>query len=596
MSSLRRLCGHCRLFLSGESGWRLFCGVIYLGLSALMMCRLGLHWRSHVIGEFGRMEDLEGILWAQWYFKKALVEGRDFFFTNLIYYPVGYHLGAMMGRFLDAFMSIPLQFIFPGYLYYNVMCLLILFSDALSGYWLARVLSQRRSVALICGAIYAFNPYVLFEICHGRLGVAMIFFYPLFVIALINVFKRGIARDYLLASAVAAVGASAYWLNALLCASFAFFFVLWKAFRREMPARVLLGRALLLGLCCSALLLPLVLLLSPSYSSQGVLPAEPFPSFSSAGSSSWDIRYILAASAPLVNPFVFSQPSIFPTLLILSFTVPVLLLFAARRVPWFWMFCALFYFIFSLGPFLKIGGTNPMLAPGVPVSLPYIAAYNRFPFFHMFYYPYRFDGMVLCMLIPLIGSLFERFFDSRFRSDVSRFAVVAAYIVFLLCEVCLRGYGPMMAGEVRIPSFYRAIAAEKGGALINVPISCCHDAILYQTVHDRPILGGPGEYEVRRYPQAYRAFLDGNSFLQLFFSMDRRQYLDMDGLRRDIGALSALGFRYVVVHRKLFDKMVTKEGKMSCDEVLLIMESLCGPPVSVMDGQALFRLPGRPSE
>lgn len=596
LNSLHTLCERCRLYISGEVGWRLFCGVIYIGLSLFMMSRLGSHWSSHVIGEFGRMEDLEGLLWVQWYFKKALLEGKDFFFSNIIYYPVGYHLGAIIGRFLDAFLSLPLQLIFPGFAYYNVMCVLIFVCNAFSGYWLARTLSLRRSVAFLCGVIYAFNPFVLFEIWHGRLGLAMIFFYPLTVIAIMNVFRRGVARDYLFTVLIITAGVFNYWFNAFICAVFGLFFILWKGFRKEMPLQILLGRALLLFICCAAVLLPIVLLLSPSYSSQGQLLHEPFPSFSSVNSSSWDIKFILRASASLVNPFLFSRPAFFPTLILISFLLPLLILFTRKSIPWFWVFCASFFFIFSLGPFLKLGETYLMISEGVPVSLPYIEAYNRIPLFNMFYYPYRLEGIILCTLIPLIGISFDRIFDSRFQSQLSRLMVVGAYVAFFLFEVCIKGYGPLMASEVTIPHFYRTIAGEKGGALINIPISCCHEAILYQIFHQKPILGGPGEFEIRRYPHAYSRFLESNSFLKLFFSMEKKQYLDIEMLKKDVDRLVSLGFTHVVVHQKLFDKMVSKDGKMSYDEVVLLLESLCGSPVSVSDGQALFVLSGGPSE
>ncbi len=561
-----------------------------------MFHRLFGHWRSHIVGEFGLMQDLEGLLWTQWYFKKALLEGKDFFFTDLIYYPVGYHLGAIMGRFLDAFLSLPFQFMFPGFIYYNIMCLLIPVCNALSGYWLARTLSFRRIVALLCGVIYAFNPFVLFEIWHGRLGLAMIFFYPLMVIVIMSVFRRGMARDYLFAMLVIAAGVFTYWFNAFVCAFFALFFILWKTFKREMPVKVLLTRVLLLFICSVAAMLPIILLLSPSYSSQGLLPTEPFPAFSAVSSASWDIQFILKSSASLVNPFLLSRPAFFPTLILLSFIFPLFFLFAKKDIPYFWIFCALFFSTLSLGPFLKAGDTYPMISDGVPFKLPYIMAYNRIPFFFMFYYPYRFEGIILCMLIPLMGISFDRIINSRFCSETYRPVVVVAYIVFFLAEVCIKGYGPVMVSEIRIPSFYGKIAAEKRGAIINIPISCCHDAILYQIIHQKPILGGPGEYEVRRYPPAYRSFLDDNSFLLLFFSMDKKQYLDIEKLKKDRDLLVSRGFTHVVVHQKLFEKMVTKDGKMSYDEVILLLESLCGAPVSVSDGQAFFRLSGRPSE
>jgi len=561
-----------------------------------MMSRLGSQWSSHITGELGRMEDLEGLLWVQWYFRKALLEGKEFFFCNIIYYPVGYHLGATIGRFLDAFLSLPFQFIFHGFAYYNVMCMLILICNAFSGYWFARNLFMRRSVAFLCGVIYAFNPFVLFEIWHGRLGLAMVFFYPITVIAIMNVFRRGMARDYLSAVLIITAGAFTYWFNAFICALFSLFFIIWKAFRKEIPLQILFGRALLFLIICAALLLPIMLLLSPSCSSQGLLPSEPFPSFSSVNSSSWDIKFILRASASLVNPFLFSRPSFFPTLILLSLLIPVLVLFTRKGIPWLYVFCAMFFFIFSLGPFLKTGETYLMISEGVPVSLPYISAYNQIPMFHMFYYPYRLEGMILCMLIPLIGFSFEQIFDSRFRSQRFRLLVVGAYAAFFLFEVCIKGYGPLMASEVRIPSFYRTMAAEKGGALINIPISCCHEAVFYQIFHQKPILGGPGEYEIRRYPHEYSSLLESNSFLRLFFLMEKKQYLDIEMLEKDKDRLVSMGFTHVVVHQKFFDKMISREAKMSYDEAVLLLESLCGSPVSISDGQALFILSRGPSE
>ncbi|MCE1248517.1 MAG: hypothetical protein LWY06_17915 [Firmicutes bacterium] len=128
--------------------------------------------------------DLEGDMWKHvwgfWWVKRRLIdEGELPLFTSLLNYPYGGNL-----FFIDplgAIWSLPLQYIFPVQVVYNIIVLANLIFGAFCAYLLAGYFIKNKEAAFYSGAVYAFTAYMLAYITSGVSETYNIAWIPLFL-------------------------------------------------------------------------------------------------------------------------------------------------------------------------------------------------------------------------------------------------------------------------------------------------------------------------------------------------------------------------------------------------------------------------------
>ena len=121
--------------------------------------------------------DMRGTLWYYWWIKDSLLNGKDSTFTTLLCYPYGIDILAQTGNnFVDAYLSIPFQYLFgfPGYFSIFVMTLFI--GNGLAFRSLMTTLQVSPTARWIATLFWLINPFVIHELMWGRPTQALLFF------------------------------------------------------------------------------------------------------------------------------------------------------------------------------------------------------------------------------------------------------------------------------------------------------------------------------------------------------------------------------------------------------------------------------------
>jgi len=164
---------------------------------------------NYVIGDHG---DAWQFIWNFWWVKKAILEGRNIFYTDYLFYPNGTYLYFHTLNLTAILMVFPLMlFIDNLKLIYNISVLL---AFILSGYFMYLFLNyfldrkgkdisfNKKFVSFLGGCIYAFSPYVVSK-ALGYFNLLSVEWIPLALLitlkTLENVtFKRVILVSFLL--------------------------------------------------------------------------------------------------------------------------------------------------------------------------------------------------------------------------------------------------------------------------------------------------------------------------------------------------------------------------------------------------------------
>ena len=156
--------------------------------------------------------DLPGTLWMHGWVKLSTLAGEFPVSSNLLFYPEGKNFfNATGANFVDAWLSIPFQWIWgvPDYLDWFEVAVLV--GNALCFEALARELSGGRLVvAWACALAFEANPFVLVELSQGRPTQAMVWFLLLAVRSLVRL-PTGSWRDAVLFALYATLQGLTYW-------------------------------------------------------------------------------------------------------------------------------------------------------------------------------------------------------------------------------------------------------------------------------------------------------------------------------------------------------------------------------------------------
>lgn len=303
-----------------------------------------------------------------------------------------------MANGLDFVPTLPLEWIFgtPGY--YTVKIVLILALDGLAASYLAAFLWRKPWAAFLAGALYAFNPFMVYLVTTGRVMESITVFLPLFVVDLFRTWNEPGAVAPVRAGLWLGLAACTYWFYSHFLLIFLGLFLAWhlpaglREGVRPLGARLLkvgtiLAVALLVALPAG---LPYLLMLlrgerlpgGPRAFGTGPdreLLAHQLIPFSCEldYGLQWSPPWPLGTAGP---PFWLATLSTFSATITLFALLGAL---ANLRRAGFWVFALAVLYTLPLGPVLKLSGE----VAGRPGLLPYAWLVQGMPLLYKLIFP-----------------------------------------------------------------------------------------------------------------------------------------------------------------------------------------------------------------
>lgn len=156
-----------------------------------------------------------------------------------------------------------------------------------------------------------------------------------------------------------------------------------------------------------------------------------------------------------------------------------------RGMPRFFFFAFLFFFLFSLGPFIQIKGDIPSISGWKLKSLFYFL-------YHNFRYARASSRFALFSLLSLsiIFSFGMKYFKGKYGKGGK--VIAGLFSIALLFEILP---SPLRPFSREVPSFYTNLDNEKGDfSILEIPFSPYNYTILYYNMHHhKKVIGGAGD-------------------------------------------------------------------------------------------------------
>lgn len=484
--------------------------------------------------------------WADWWTKKALIEGLDFYHTDYMFYPRGASLVFHSFSHVNTFISLLLTPLVGHFVAYNVVILLAYVLSGFSMYLLAHYLTGCRPAALISGLLFAFCPYHMFESAHPVLVTTQ--WMPLFAMALMRTIHdpdAGRIRQPLLAGCWFLLTALSSWhLMVMLIGWTALYLLYSLLYERSCWSpqvwRSLLLLAIVAGLSVTPFLWPIIreqLAKDTTYmaveTDEGLgndlvsffIPNRRHPVFSSYFTNMYD-----------ASGFVKKRPAYLgyvPLGLTIAGTV------AVRRKTRFWLLAGSFVFVLSLGSNVTFNG-SPLHTFQLPWAIPIISLLRH---------PFRLNTLLFFSLAILVGFGCRELHDwiAR-RNKVLAGGVLALVAGFMLFEYLVIPFPTTQP----LPSspFFAQLAQEEGNfAVADFPMGRKQAKyyLFYQTIHGKKMVDGV----VSRTPDDAYAFVDASPLLGALRALTAPAP-DLD-IKEQFAILAAQDIRYIILHKHLLE-------------------------------------------
>ena len=551
--------------------------LFYLVIAIVFTYPLILNFSSHIPGG---EEDAPTHVWLLWWFKYSLFDAHiNPIFTDYIYYPQVINRTFDIHTFVNAFISLPFQYLFGLIAASNIVFFLSFVLSGLNSFLLVAYLTKSKLAGLISGTVYAFFPYVLAQAMDNHTNLTTIWFSPLLILFLLKAFEEKKYRYALLAGLVLGLQG----LNDLTYGSFnmalsglviAYFFIF--KFRDVFNLKHL---KLLLTFGVSFIIIFSPMFILALYTiSKGFKPEVPL-----YVQSLWsaDIYYFLHP-AP-TNPFlgIFSRTGLvrsvestlylgYTTLFLAGVSIYLYKIDFLKKRLLIGLFILISgaFFILSLGPWLHFFGND------TKIPLPFII-YQLLPLIGGIQEPMRFQPLTMLGLATLVGFSVS-FILTKIRIRVAGYAFVALTITFILIEYIPT---PLPTTDMTIPEVYSQIKADPTDfSVLDIPVGWNTGNFLfgfgpvgtlqfYQSGHEKKIFRGT----VARLPIQNVFYYKTIPLLKYIAQPDR--VLDKDDTNKELvrKTFTDLKVKYILIHKHFF-----REGsnKTLGDAELLISEVL----------------------
>ncbi len=527
------------------NGWSrrkavLFALLVYSVLSVIMTWPLAAQLGTHFPGQD---TDTWSHVWTFWWVKKAIADGLNPFFTNLLYFPQGVSLTAHNIAWFHISLWLPLQAIFGGIAAYNLIFIATFSLNALAMYLLVVEWTDSPPAALVGGLIFGFWPDVVSQ--ASRPNLIAIFWLPLALLFLKRTMDRGRIMDaVLMAFFVAMIGITRWQLLIMAMPILGLFVVYQITVDHSLLTQRTATRLGLAGLLGLVLMAPLG---APVIVGQLTRDdsEEIFDELSSSRASDLMPYVVPNSNLSVLGQVVSRLPERlrFTTSRIgfIGYTALVLATIGAVtnwRLARFWVLLAAFIVLMALGTQLIVAG---QAFPQVP--MPYRLVDEWF-IFRVLRNPQRFNvflGLPVGMLAAIgTASLLNR---SAFRQRAAVVVGMAGLLILIEYAVV-----PFRTMPPIVPEWYQRLAAEPGNfGVLGLPLEPTNADkwyMMYQITHGKPLVEG----HVSRRPRDAYAFLDSTPFLS---HLRAKNVMDAElvDVSRQLRKLAEAGIPYLILHK-----------------------------------------------
>lgn len=559
--------------------------------------------------------ELEGWLWRYWWFKEMMGSlwsqpNKDWGMLIYTYLCAGNY--PETGNVFDwQTFSLALEPIFGDPSYYNIKIISILFCNGIAGYALTKYLTKQPFLAMIGGAVLILNPYVAYEIGNGRPRQIMLFSLPLFVMYLFDNYKTLKLRPGLLAGFWLGVSAAIYLFYGMSALFFGLMFVIIQLYIDHKKFTFTFAKYIVI-------MMLLFIMISGPFSFRYieiVLKKEKLPE-TSYGRDFPHLDFLLqknvqvdqrdplaqsllryhSDSVPVFYPFRLKYVLNIPLIISLFALIPLLFV---RPIPWLWFLTFFFFYVLSLGPYLRYGlGDNNYvrIAEGRPIPLLYAAFFKYVPFFSRLFAPIRMMGMMyVCISALLITNL--DFIIKRIRSVIkplgninrSVFNGITA-IIFLLAitgQMLYAGQIPVAISEISYPDVYDDMAKSKENfGVIELPFRVGDYGNYYQMYHGKKVLWGWTYGSIPTgFPKSKASFLSevdpikDNSFVMFLEELNRQPEKPPEFNKQDLRRLVKMSYKYLILHERGCREMDPEHGDLLYDYLVVHLTKSVGKPL-----------------
>ena len=560
----------------------LACAVFIGTLTGLTSSFLGIEYVDHY-----------GTQWFYWYAEHQLRNLEGFGHTNLLFYPYGKDIYLHTGsNILDAVLAVPFRVIFGHVLGYNLFVLAALAASGAAFGLLARDLTEDSAAIWISAALVTLSPYVLSEVAEGRPTQAFLAFPALYLREVLRTGDRRGLRAPILAGLWLALSGYQYWYYAFFGGMVALAHGLW---RTASPAEGAGGRARTLGRHALIAAVALALTLPATWSLLQSTASGEVPGLLDV--SAWSEGAIAPKTHEGESVGMFLWQAIRGQSGFLAGSDPDSLQFLAQGVftPWLAMIAAGMAMLrpgrLQRGPWIAMALTATVIAAG-PVWLlddgwvpnpPYVTLVEHLPFLQRLWWPSRayafmnlLYGMAIAVSLGWVATLGR-------RALVGTAALGALSWAWQLHAGLLL---PFPTWDATVPAGYQCLADGEPGAILELPFSWTQAHLYWQTVHERPMLGGMLENNSVFAPEEAVKLREDNTFVAALVQLARSEgTTTMNWTASDREAVGALGYKYVVLQRDAYAVPVERPGlvdnalKARLRRMRGQLAQMMGPPV-----------------
>ncbi len=538
----------------------------YLGLTIIFTFPLILNFRTAFPSDGG---DAIQYLWNLWWTKFALLDLKtNPFFSNYIYYPWGTSLLYNTFTPLRNFVSIPLQLIFGLIIANNILIFGSFILSAFFMFLLAYELTKHKFASFMAGMSYAFSPYV-FAHLRGHYNFTSIEFFPLLLLLLIKLWQKpNIKKAFFLGLVLIGLLLTDYFY--LFCGILLVLFFVAFHLKEKKKIGDFLSHLFLSGAILGVVLLPIMVTLYSTYLGNefyllgGDRYTTDLASFfiPHCVGTFWRRlfkRVNLSTNITCGFSAGFTEGIVYLGIIPVFFLLRIL---RKRRFVSRWQKFAFFAGIFSL--VLSLGDELSVMGWATGAKMPYYLL-SLIPFLRDFRVSGRLTVLVILFFSLVLVFEIKDLLPEKNSSNNRRLLLYG--VIFLVGLVDLFS-APILIERRRISQFYKSLREDKREIVIlDIPLAFWRDpgrSVYYQTIHQKPILGGFLSRLPRKQVELYKKddFLDGLIKFQdeLYSKLNLEKPIDFnfDDFIRETNiktfqtSLLGLNIDYLVIHNEFF--------------------------------------------
>jgi hypothetical protein len=424
------------------------------------------------------------------------------------------------GNILDVLaFSYPLDRLLGFPLSYNLKILLLLGGNGIAAYALGRYFSGSVSAALGAVALAVVNPLCLLEVQASGLRQALLWWVLLYPALFDRALRRRSVGAGLAAGVCFGLAGAFYWFYGLFTGIFSLVWfvkhVVVERARLDLRGmtRALVGVGVGVALAAGPFILPYALpqpgsggaqvggaaqlpemtffLPFPSYDTISHSPMRPqtyaenvLASINRTIGSSWSASYPIDPTLNESLPLVVMVIGVLPAVL--------------RRRSWGWLAIWAFFYLGTLGPFLRVGvgdNQNVYRLGDYVIRLPFTLMFQFIPGMSRMFAPYRLASYVVVASVALVAMGIARL-PLRAWIWPLIFAATVAQPMYRFNKGAVNEgdadsrefRSPIKANRIRVPEYYRKLDPTEVAGIVELPLDQQQDLLCYyQTLHRQKV-------------------------------------------------------------------------------------------------------------